>query len=137
MRLAVVTSTDIGAQDFIDAVWPNGELWVDDSEEIKKSLGGPKYQSWWLLKPSVLLKIVTYARSFGTGTEDVTHKATQILGGSFVVVDGKVVYSHQETTSFDNGDAKALLAAVLGKTTADLGDVNTPAQVDVVCTRKK
>ena len=136
MRLAVVTSTDIGAQDFIDAVWPNGELWVDDSEEIKKSLGGPKYQSWWLLKPSVLKNLVKYARAGGSAMDDISHKNTQTLGGTFVVVGGEVVYSHRETSSFDNGDAKLLLAAALRKDVADLTDISTPAQEAAVCVRK-
>ena len=71
-------------------------------------------------------------------TSDVTDVKTQTLGGTIVVKDGKVVYAHQETKSFDNGDAKETLAAVLGKSVAELGDLSisaTPAQVDEVCTR--
>ena len=36
-RLAVVAATDTGAQDFIDNVWPNGEVYIDDEEEFKKA----------------------------------------------------------------------------------------------------
>ena len=52
---------------------------------------------------------------------------------TFVVVNGKVVYTHHETKEFDNGNAREILAAVLGKDVADVPQ--TPEQEDIVCTR--
>ena len=52
---------------------------------------------------------------------------------TFVVVNGKVVYTHHETKEFDNGNAREILAAVLGKDVADIPQ--TPEQEDIVCTR--
>lgn len=137
-RLTVVSAQEKGAQEFIDAVWQGGEMWIDEEEAFKKALGGQTYRTWWLLKPSVLKNILSFASRFGSSTSDVTDVKTQTLGGTIVVKDGKVVYAHQETKSFDNGDAKEMLAAVLGKSVAELGDLSisaTPAQVDEVCTR--
>lgn len=120
-------------------MWPNGEIFIDENEEFKKALGGGQVRNWWLLKPSVLMNIVSYARSFGAGTKDTTHKKTQLLGGTFVVVNGEVVYTHRETSTFDNGSAKELLAAVLGKDVKDLPpDVGaTPQAEEIVCEMKK
>lgn len=136
-----MSAIDTGADEFVEKVWPTGELYFDDEEAFKKALGGPAYRTWWLLKPSVLRNILAYAGSFGSSTADVTDKKTQLLGGTFVVRDGEVVFSHKETSSFDSGDARALLAAVLGKPIGDLASVvdlaskATPATGDV-CTRE-
>lgn len=131
-RLTVISAIDTGAQDFIDAVWPEGDLYIDPSEEFKKALGGDTYRTWWLLRPSVMRSILSYARSFGSSTADVTDKKTQLLGGIFVVKNRQVVYAHQETATFDNGDAKAVLAAVLGKDVGELRGANdTPKQSEV------
>jgi len=91
-----------------------------------------KYKLWWLLLPSALFNMAGYVKRVGSGTSDVTDKATQILGGTFVVKDGKVVYTHKETSSFDNGDAKELLAAVLGKQVSELSVTFTPEQYEAV-----
>ena len=112
-RLAVVSSQDKGAQDFIDAVWPSGQVYIDEDEAFKKALGGVAYRSWWLMKPSVLRSLIGNVRNFGQFSGDVTDSKTQLLGGTFVVKGGAVVYVHQETASFDNGDAKEMLAAAL------------------------
>ena len=44
----------------------------------------------------------------------------------------------KETSTFDNGDAKVLLAAALGKDVKELKDVGfaTPRQADAVCDAK-
>jgi len=130
-KLAVVSSLDTGAQDFLDAVWPNGELYIDEAEAFKYALGGEKYKYWWLLRPSVIAKIVSFVRSYGTFTGDTTDKKTQMLGGTFVVKGGEVVFMHRETATFDNGDAREILAAVLGKDVADVPQ--TPVQEAVTC----
>jgi len=110
----VVTGQEKGAQEFIDAVWKGGEIFTDEEEAVKRALGGTLYKKRWLLWPSVLKNAISFAGKFGSETADVTDEKTQMLGGTLVIKDGAVVHSHQETQSFDNGDAQALLAAVLG-----------------------
>ena len=133
-----MSAQDVGAQEFIDAVWPNGELYIEEEEIFKKALGGGPYKNRWLLKPSVLKDAARFFKSYGMSTADVLDKKTQTLGGTFVVLDGEVVFSHQETTTFDNGDARELLAAVLKKDVADVPAVpTTPQQADeAACERK-
>ena len=136
--MAVVSALDLGAQDFVDSVWPNGELYIDEEEAFKKALGGGAYSTWWLLKPSVLRNMLSFVKSFGQNTIDSTHPKGNLLGGTFVVKGGEVVYVHKETSTFDNGDAKVLLAAALGKDVKELKDVGfaTPRQADAVCDAK-
>lgn len=132
--MAVVSAIDTGAQDFLDAVWPSGDLYIDDEEAFKKALGGGTYRSWWLLKPSVVRNIFSFGSRFGAATNDVTDKKTQLMGGTFVFKGGEVVHIHQETNTFDNGNARELLATVLGKDIADVASLpSTPAQAEV-CT---
>lgn len=113
-RLTIVSAIDTGADAFMEAVWPNGELYIDEAEAFKDALGGQGYKNIWLLKPSVLKDVVSFARRFGTSTSDITDEKTQKLGGVFVVVNKEVVYVHRETERFDNGDANDVLKAVLG-----------------------
>ena len=68
-------------------------MWIDEEEAFKKALGGQTYRTWWLLKPSVLKNILSFASRFGSSTSDVTDVKTQTLGGTIVVKDGKVVYA--------------------------------------------
>jgi len=133
-RLAVVSSIDTGAQEFTDAVWPDGEIYIDEEETFKKALGGQIYRTFWLLRPVVLRNLASVLRKHGTATADVTDKKTQLLGGTFVVKQGEVVYTHRETATFDNGDAREVLAAVLGKDVSELS-LEVPKQEQVVCTR--
>lgn len=136
--MTIVSAQDKGAQEFIDAVWPGGELYTDEEEEFKKSLGGTRYKTWWLLKPWVLKDVLSFAKRFGMSTADTTDAKTQMLGGTIVVKEGKVVHVHRETSAFDNGSAKELLAAVLGKPVSALGDISvTPRQDEEVCVIKK
>ena len=79
--MVVVSAQDKGAQDFLDAVWPNGELFIDEEEEFKKALGAQQYSNFWLLKPSVLSKARSYFKSFGMNTADTLDAKTQMLGG--------------------------------------------------------
>ena len=102
-------------------------------------MGGQVYKTWWLLKPSVLKNMLSYVKSFGQFSSDALDKKTQKLGGTIVVKDGKVVWVHRETSTFYNGDAKEVLAAVLGKTVDELRDIKlTPEQTEVTesCARK-
>lgn len=126
MRLSVVSGTDLGAQEFIDAAWQGGELFVDDEEIFKRALGGEKYKSRWLLKPSVMRKAVSFTKSAGASMADVTHEKTQMLGGTLIVdCDGQVLHEFQETTTFHNGDAQTLLDAVRAR-----APPSTPTQAE-------
>ena len=91
------------------------QVFVDDEEVFKKALGGKALSTWWILKPWVIKDVLSFAKKFGSFTGDVTDKKTQMLGGTMVIKNGEVIYVHRETSSFDNGDANDLLAAVLGK----------------------
>lgn len=83
--------------------------------------------AWRALLPSVLARAVRILRStmVGQSTSDVTNPKTKLLGGTFVVKDGEVVFLHQETSTFYNGDAREVLAAVLGQKSSDLPDACT------------
>mmetsp|Transcript_16765 Transcript_16765/g.36311 ORF Transcript_16765/g.36311 Transcript_16765/m.36311 type:complete len:136 (-) Transcript_16765:344-751(-) len=114
-RLAVLSSTDNGAADFISAVWPEGEVYIDSDETFKKALGTQKPSLWRALLPSAIRRALTFVKTTGQNTADISDKKTQLLGGTFVVKNGEVVFTHYETPNFENGDARELLAAVLGK----------------------
>jgi len=131
--LNIVSAQEKGASDFIEAVWPNGDLYIDETEAFKDALGGAQYKNWWLMKPTVLKDVFNFAKSYGYATNDTTDKKTQKLGGVIVVKNGQVVYVHKETTSFDNGNARDVLAAVLGKAASDLNADVTPSE-EAVCT---
>jgi hypothetical protein len=112
-RLTIVAGTDVGAPEFMEEVWQGGELWVDDEEKVKKALGGRAYKNYWLLRPSVMRHALSYVGRFGTGTSDLLHEKTNLLGGTLVLSkEGKVVHEFQETSSFYQGEAADLLAAV-------------------------
>uniref|UniRef100_A0A7S0P590 Peroxiredoxin-like 2 activated in M-CSF stimulated monocytes n=1 Tax=Calcidiscus leptoporus TaxID=127549 RepID=A0A7S0P590_9EUKA len=126
-RLSIVSAAEQGADDFRSAVWTDGDLYIDEEESFKKALGGRNVSVWRALQPSAIARAI---RIISTGnvrqsTADVTNKKTKLLGGTFVVKDGQVVFTHYETPNFDNGEAREILAAVLGKKVADL-----PAECD-------
>ena len=76
---------------------------------MKKALGGRAYKNYWLLRPSVVRHLVSYASRFGTGTSDVLHEKTNLLGGTLVLSkEGKVVHEFRETSSFYQGEAADL-----------------------------
>jgi hypothetical protein len=136
--LTIVSAQDKGAQEFIDAVWPGGELYTDEAEAFKDALGGKPYKTWWLLKPWVAKDVLSFTKRFGQSSSDVLDKKTQKLGGTIVFKEGKVVHVHRETATFDNGSAKELLAAVLGKPVSELGDITvTPSKEEEVCSIKR
>ena len=82
---------------------------------MKKALGGRAYKNYWLLRPSVVRHLVSYASRFGAGTSDMLHEKTNLLGGTLVLSkEGKVVHEFRETSSFYQGEASDLLAAVWG-----------------------
>jgi len=135
--MSVVSAIDTGAQEFIDSVWTGGDLYIDEEEAFKKALGGgDTYRTWWLLRPSVIRAALGYVRNFGQSADDIKDKKTQMMGGAFVVKGGEVVYAHKETTTFDNGSAKEMLAAVLGKDVKDLDALTTPDTYNAVCDMK-
>ena len=84
---------------------------------FKRALGGEKYKNWWILKPWVLSQMRSLARSGGAEFNDVSHEKTQLLGGTLIIKGGNVIHEYHETRSFDNGNARDLLNAVLGKST--------------------
>ena len=111
-RLAVVTGTDVGAQEFTDAVWQGGDIYVDSAETFKRALGGKARQNWNILRPSVMRNIVGFVKRFGHDEQDIKDPKTQMLGGTLVLKDDKVRYVFRETATFDNGPAQAVLDAV-------------------------
>ena len=114
MRLAVVTGSLVGAEDFVGAVWPGGEDYVGEAEAFKRMIhgaGGGKYKGWWLLRPSVIRHVVRYGTRFGHNEADISEKGNQMLGGTAIVEGGRVTYSFKETAKFDNGSAADILEA--------------------------
>lgn len=108
-------------------------MYIDEAEAVKTALGGPKYSNFWLLKPSVIRAMVSFVRRFGAGSTDVTDKKTQLLGGTFVVRGGEVVYAHVENSNFDNGDANQMLAAVIGESAKEPSSQSAPGQAAEAC----
>ena len=90
-RLTVVASTDVGAPEFMEEVWKGGELFIEEAETIKQALGGGAVKNYWLLRPSVLRHLASNVGRFGSGTSDVLHEKTKLLGGTLVLSkEGKV-----------------------------------------------
>lgn len=126
----------------MDAVWPNGELYFDDDEAVKKAMGGGSgrtVSNWNLLRPGTLVNLITNSRKGGFASDDIADAKTKLMGGSFVVLKGEVVHVHHETNNFDNGDARQLLAAVLQRDLKDVPKLNAPVlntpKEEEVCTR--
>lgn len=137
-RLVIVSGTDQGSDEFIDAVWKDGELYIDDEEAFKDALGGVQYKNWWLLKPKVASQILSLVKNFGQSAADVTNKKTQKLGGTLVIKAGQVIYQHHETSTFDNGSAKDILAAIKGDIIQTPAPDSTPVLGEVageLCSR--
>eukprot|EP00900_Chrysochromulina_parva_P002097 jgi/Chrpa1/11889/Chrysochromulina_OHIO_Genome00006106-RA len=76
--------------------------------------------------------MLSLGRQVGAYNGDVSDKKTQVLGGTMVIKNGKAIYVHKETASFNSGDANDLLFAALGGNSAP-----TPAPTliasEVVC----
>lgn len=117
----MVSASDLGADDFKSAVWKDGDLYIDDEQSFKKALGERSVSVWRALLPSAIARALRILRTgVGQSTADVSDSKTKLLGGTFVVKGGQVVFTHYETANFDNGEAREVLAAVLGKKAADL-----------------
>ncbi len=114
-RLVVVSAQPTGAQAFLDAVWSDGELYVDEDEGFKKALGensnAQKYSNWWLLRPGSLLNIF---RSTGNGKSfDDLNAKSMTLGGEFVIHPSKgVVFQRREDSTFGHASGATLLEVV-------------------------
>lgn len=138
-RLVIVADQEIGAQQFVDAVVeaqeggatgaaadgggggggdgstataPPFELYFDDSALFKQAMGGRKVSNWWLLKPSVVMRIVSLARRFGNEQSDVNDKAA-LMGGELVIGQGAggVLYEYHEDSKFGHAPLEELIAA--------------------------
>jgi len=116
----------MGAEDFISSVWTGGAVLIDEEESFKKALhGGQQYKNSWLLKPSVLLRIMG-VKKFGSAMNDLTDK-TNMLGGVILMGKDGVLHAETETTRFAYPAAETLLSALK----ASSGIACTPAQADV------
>lgn len=125
----MVAAQDTGAEDFLSAVWPGGELLIDEDESFKKALGGTQYRNSWLLKPSVILRIAGVKR-FGTSMDDLNAKSN-MLGGVVVMGKDGVVYAEAESTSFAMPKADAILSALRAASSSSSEPACTPAQAEV------
>ena len=135
VKLTVLSSTENGAADFVREVWKGGELYIDEQEQFKKAIhGGTTVSaiSMALCNPWLLRTMLSLGRQVGAYNGDVSDKKTQVLGGTMVIKNGKAIYVHKETASFNSGDANDLLFAALGGNSAP-----TPAPTliasEVVC----
>ena len=121
----MVADQEIGVQQFVDAVAesPGGadgggggappfELYFDDSAMFKQAMGGRKVSNWWLLKPSVVMRVMGLARRFGNEQNDINAKAA-LMGGELVIGSGTdgVVYEYHEDSKFGHAPLQELIDA--------------------------
>jgi hypothetical protein len=135
VKLTVLSGTENGAADFVREVWKGGELYIDEHEQFKKAIHGGNTVSaisMALLNPWLLRTMLSLGRQLGAYNGDVSDKKTQVLGGTMLIKNGKAIFVHKETSSFNSGDANDLLFAALGGNSAP-----TPAPTliasEVVC----
>jgi len=83
-RVVVIAAQELGADKFAVEVWPGQELYIDDADTVRTALGGGNYSNWWLLKPSVLGKIMCGSLPKDGGFGDLNDKSNK-LGGELVV----------------------------------------------------
>lgn len=105
-----MTSQPTSIDDFMAAVWKDGEVVIDEEEVFKKALGGQVYKNRWLLAPSVIRRIFATA-GFGTKTDDLNEKS-KMLGGAMIVNKQGVLFAEAETSGFTYPSADTLLAAL-------------------------
>ena len=108
--MVVVSAQATGAEDFIEAVWQGGELFVDEDEAFKKALGGLPYKNRWLFKPSVLTRLGSVVGN-GRDFSDLNDKS-QMLGGTMVVDRSGVLFAKPESESFAHAEVDEVLAAM-------------------------
>ena len=109
-RMVVVSAQATGAEDFIEAVWQGGELFVHEDEAFKKALGGLPYKNRWLFKPSVLARLGTVVGN-GRDFSDLNDKS-QMLGGTMVVDRSGVLFAKPESESFAHAEVDEVLEAM-------------------------
>ena len=108
--MVVVSAQATGAEDFIEAVWQGGELFVDEDEAFKKALGGLPYKNRWLFKPSVLARLGSVVGN-GRDFSDLNDKS-QMLGGTMVVDRSGVLFANPESESFAHAEVDEVLEAM-------------------------
>ena len=108
--MVVVSAQATGAEDFIEAVWQGGELFVDEDEAFKKALGGLPYKNRWLFKPSVLARLGSVVGN-GRDFSDLNDKS-QMLGGTMVVDRSGVLFAKPESESFAHAEVDEVLEAM-------------------------
>lgn len=74
-------------------------MYIDDENGFKQALGGVSFSNFWLMKPSVIARIIR-ARVLGSSMDDLNDK-TSILGGTIVVKNSQVVFHQREGSSFN------------------------------------
>ena len=108
VRVCVVTSQPTGIDEFKEAVWQGGEVLLDEGETFKKALGGQAYKNRWLLRPTVIRRILKVISLFGTNVGDLNEKSS-MLGGAMIVNKAGVLFAEAETSGFIYPSAETLL----------------------------
>ena len=117
VRVVIVADQDEGAQAFLDVVTggadgAEAELYIDDGALFKAAMGGRQVSNWWLLKPSVAMRVLSLARLFGNDSGDINRKAS-VMGGEILVGagDSGVLAEWPENSKFGHASLEELLDA--------------------------
>lgn len=109
-KLICVGYEDVGAQEFLDGKFWQGELLVDQPHAVFQALGTRKVGLWTLGSPSVVSALSKAMRmgipkNFEGSTLDGT------LGGTYVVSNGEFVYEYQNQDFGDHAPGEEVLQA--------------------------
>mmetsp|Transcript_113953 Transcript_113953/g.317331 ORF Transcript_113953/g.317331 Transcript_113953/m.317331 type:complete len:156 (-) Transcript_113953:60-527(-) len=109
-QLVLVGYEDVGAQEFLDGKFWQGELLVDKPHAVFKALGTQSAGLWTLAKPSVVAGI-RRASALGVPADMKGATNDTTLGGTYIVNEGQFVYEYQHQTFADHASGEEVLSA--------------------------
>mmetsp|Transcript_24638 Transcript_24638/g.38739 ORF Transcript_24638/g.38739 Transcript_24638/m.38739 type:complete len:110 (-) Transcript_24638:102-431(-) len=101
----------MNSQDFLDSVWKDQPLYIDETDGMRTAMGDHKYELWWLLKPATIGQVLFGGLPKSGGFSDVNEK-TKKLGGEIVVGRGQILWQRREDSDFQHSSVDDLLDAV-------------------------
>mmetsp|Transcript_57875 Transcript_57875/g.134839 ORF Transcript_57875/g.134839 Transcript_57875/m.134839 type:complete len:156 (-) Transcript_57875:53-520(-) len=109
-NLVLVGYEDVGAQEFLDGGYWQGEVFVDAPHAVFKALSTRSAGLWTLATPSVIAGI-RRATAMGIHANQKGSNLDPTLGGTYVVNDGNFVYEYQHDTFADHAPGAEVLQA--------------------------
>mmetsp|Transcript_83605 Transcript_83605/g.261206 ORF Transcript_83605/g.261206 Transcript_83605/m.261206 type:complete len:159 (+) Transcript_83605:193-669(+) len=109
-RLVLVGYEDVGAQEFLDGKFWEGDVFIDTPHAVFKALGTQTAGLWTLAKPSVIAGI-RKAASKGVPANQKGGTTDPTLGGTYVVHEGNFVYEYQHQHFADHASGDEVLEA--------------------------